>query len=102
MNACEAGHQEACQILLEHSEKQLDYTCENGTPIHAAITGKDPVNVVKLLLEFKPEIVNQSDLSGVSPLFMAVFVGSLEVTKMLVDKGANPIGLNPDPIQLAV
>jgi ankyrin repeat protein len=54
MNACEAGEIEAIELLILYELDQLNYVCESGSAIHAAITGKDPFNTVSFLLEHKP------------------------------------------------
>ena len=51
MNACESGEIEAIELLLAYNLEQLDYICDYGSPIHAAITGKDPFNTVSFLLD---------------------------------------------------
>ena len=73
MNACEAGEIEAIELLIAFELDQIDYVCESGSAIHAAITGKDPFNTVSFLLDQKPSIANLVDLSGVTPLYLASF-----------------------------
>ena len=51
MNACEAGEVEAIELLLAFNLEQIDYVCAFGSPIHAAITGKDPFTTVSFLLD---------------------------------------------------
>lgn len=51
MNACEAGEIEAVELLLAFELEQINYVCDHGSAIHAAITGKDPFNTVSYLLD---------------------------------------------------
>ena len=52
MIACEAGHVELIELIVGKMPKLLyDYSCETGTPLHAAITGQKPLETVKALLE---------------------------------------------------
>ena len=44
MSACEGGHIDMIEAIIEGAEddkrvKMLGYTCESGSPLHAAITG---------------------------------------------------------------
>jgi hypothetical protein len=50
MNACEAGQIEAIRLILDYDLSSVTYKCENGSPIHAAISGKDPIKIVRYLL----------------------------------------------------
>lgn len=90
MNACEAGEIEAVELLLAFELDQIDYVCENGSAIHAAITGKDPFNTVSFLLNSKPNVANLVDLSGITPLFLASYQGDLNVVNLLLSLGAEP------------
>ena len=43
MTACEAGHTDVIDVLLDlvsdkERMKLLEYTCESGSPLHAAVT----------------------------------------------------------------
>ena len=89
MNACEAGHLEAINILIDFEPDQLLYVCQNGSPLHAAISGRQPLETVKLLIS-REAPTNKPDLSNVSPLYLAVFTGHPEVVQALLDAGAKP------------
>ena len=89
MNACEAGHLEAARILIDFEPDLLLYVCQNGSPLHAAISGRQPYETVKLLIS-RDVLVNKPDLSNVSPLYLAVFTGHPEVVQALLDAGARP------------
>lgn len=58
MNACEAGDFRCIKKLLNYDRSLLDYKSECGTPLHAAITGKEPVKTTKYLLTYSTEIVS--------------------------------------------
>ena len=52
MIACEAGHVEIIELIV--SKKQIllyDCVSDTGTPLHAAITGRKPLETVKALIE---------------------------------------------------
>ena len=52
MIACEAGHVEIIELLVRKMPQLLyECICETGTPLHAAITGKKPLETVKALIE---------------------------------------------------
>lgn len=91
MNACEAGQIQVIQTLVNFDRELLNYKCENGTPIHAAITGKDPTKTVNYLLSVEKSISNNTDLTGVSPLFLAVYTGKTDIVNALITSGCDPI-----------
>ena len=100
MTAAEAGMTEVIDVLVKKSTSKfelLGYTCESGSPLHAAITGEKPLETVQHLVDLiesaaidegdpdlSETIVNKKDESGVHPLFLAVFCGNLEVTQFLL------------------
>lgn len=67
-----------------HEPEQLFYQSTVGTPLHAAITGKDPLKAVSFLLSLETKIANIADLSQVTPLFLAVYTGNIEVVLVLL------------------
>ena len=89
MLACEAGHVEVIELLIEQAgEKVLNHVCESGTPLHAAVLGQKPGEVLECLLDVIEEsrelsleqLVNRTDLSGIHPLVLTVHSGNLELT----------------------
>ena len=50
------------------------------------------------------EMVNKKDESGVHPLFLSCFTGNLELTKLLIESGADPAmasnNLNVSPLHV--
>ena len=109
MTACEAGQIELIDAILDGAEdearvKLIEYTCQTGSPLHAAITGQKPLETVQLLIDKYEEIsideaepdyvekmLNQKDESHIHPLFLSTFMGNTEVTKLLLTNGANPM-----------
>lgn len=43
------------------------------------------------LPDFVENILNKKDLSGIHPLFLSVFQGNTDVTKALLEEGADPM-----------
>ena len=97
------------EAIIEGAEddkrvKMLGYTCESGSPLHAAITGQKPLETTQLLIDkfeaisvdegdvdYVETMVNLKDLSHIHPLYLSVFMGNIEVTKLLIDQGADPM-----------
>jgi hypothetical protein len=90
----------------------IEFRSKGGSPLHAAISceavEKDeatviegnprPFTTVKCLLNLYKEngnavaiLTNQMDLSGVSPLMLACYVGDLAIVTLLLQNGANPL-----------
>lgn len=99
MNACERGQLEVIEVLLEFDIQQLKFKSENGMPLHSAISGKQPVTTVEFLIQFLREkepdsliqFLNSPDESGVTPLFLAVYTGNVDVCNALIEAGADPM-----------
>ena len=57
MTACEAGQTNVIEMIFaETYEKHqhishFEYTCESGSPLHAAITGERPLDTTQCLIE---------------------------------------------------
>ena len=108
MTACEAGQTEVIESIIDGAEdtarhKLLEYTCQTGSPLHAAITGQKPLETVQLLIDkyeaisvddaepdYIEKMLNLKDESQIHPLFLAVFQGNVDVTKLLLAQGAEP------------
>ena len=58
MNACEAGDFRCIKKLLNYDKSLLEYSCESGTALHAAITGKEPVKTTKYLLTYSTKLMS--------------------------------------------
>ena len=67
MTACEAGHIDLIEAIIDGAEdearvKMLEYTCQTGSPLHAAITGQKPLETTQLLVEkFETISVDEGD-----------------------------------------
>ena len=99
MLACEAGHVEIIELLIEKAgESILDYVCKSGTPLHATIIGQKPGDVLEAILDVVEDssivsledLVNRKDLEGIHPLYLAVHSGNTELTQILLDCGSDP------------
>ena len=70
---------------MDYDPNQINFKSENGMPLHAAISGTKPLETsLYLFSRCKDDIeldrlVNEADLSGVTPLFLAVYTGHDEV-----------------------
>lgn len=99
MNACERGQLEIIELLLEFDIQQLKFKSENGMPLHAAVSGKQPLATVEFIIQLLQDkepaslltLLNSADESGVTPLFLAVYTGNVEVVQILIDAGADPM-----------
>ena len=89
MMACETGNVELIELLIDKAgEEILDYVCKSGTPLHAAIIGQNPGQVMESILDVVEEssvisleeLVNRKDLDGIHPLYLAVHSGNTELT----------------------
>lgn len=87
--ACIDGYSAILDKLIIHGAKihnmALNYACAH-----------DHVDIVRILLNQEPKLdINYPyddydlDLSGTSPLINAVYVGSIEIVKLLLDNGAD-------------
>lgn len=61
---------------------------EPGTPIHEAVRAND-INKVRQLLEEGVDVNIQTEFSGQTPLHWSVVGGNNEITRLLLEKGAN-------------
>src|SRR5687768_10749204 len=76
------GHEDALLALLEYgadinamSHSKVSYIPSN-TALHAAIAGKAPLNIVKLLIQ-RGANVNAVDSNGHTPIHVAAFEGNI-------------------------
>ena len=111
MTACEAGHSQIIDLILDGVEQNVrrelvTYTCETGSVIHACVANqKSPVETMQHLInrlemiaedevepDFVEETVNKKDKSGIHSLFLAVFQGNYDLCKLLIEHGgADPM-----------
>ena len=113
MQACEAGHQAVIRYLCEGQAELLLNVTEHGSAMHSAITGRNPLEIVTILVDLinqqesvsliVPEtsdydveastkkLVNLADKSGVRPLYLACHTGDAKTVSFLLKCGADPI-----------
>ncbi|KAI9332899.1 ankyrin repeat-containing domain protein [Zopfochytrium polystomum] len=80
------GHLEVVETLIE-SGASIDVPGPSGSPIHAAIEGRQ-MEVLKMLLK-RAHDVNAVDAVGRTPLWIASQAGLLPVLELLLDHGAD-------------
>lgn len=84
--AAHNGHYQIVKRLLEH-KADPEIRNDGSTALLWAITKKH-TDIVKLLLDHNADI-NATRPNNVSALFLASFVRSPEITRLLLDRGAN-------------
>lgn len=112
MQACEAGHKPVIRYLCEGQAELLLNVTEHGSAMHSAITGQNPLEIVKILVdlinqqesvtlivpetpfhdsdESTKKLVNLADKSGVRPLYLACHTGDTKTVSFLLKCGADP------------
>ncbi|XP_062418046.1 ankyrin-2b isoform X17 [Pungitius pungitius] len=85
--AARSGHDKALELLLERGAPLLARTKNGLSPLHMAAQG-DHVECVKHLLHKAP--VDDVTLDYLTALHVAAHCGHYRVTKLLLDKRANP------------
>ncbi|MFC7373206.1 ankyrin repeat domain-containing protein [Fictibacillus iocasae] len=61
----------------------------SNTALHAAISGRQPAELISLLIEHGAD-VNAIDSEGHKPIQTAAFEGNVEIAKRLLENGADP------------
>ncbi|KAN0141504.1 Ankyrin repeat-containing domain protein [Lactarius tabidus] len=88
------GNLELIRLLLGYGAK-ADTECDNGeNPLHKVSYGKykhpeDGVSVAGLLLKHGVD-VNTRNKDHLTPLYVASYVGNIEIVRLLLDHGADP------------
>ena len=84
--ACENGHAEVAQLLLNH-EAEIERAREDGwTPLLVACE-KGHVDAARVLLEMGAE-VDRAEKDGFTPLYFACYHGHVDAVRLLLDNGA--------------
>lgn len=96
MNACEAGDLTAVKLLCQHDKSLLEYVCESGGPLHAAITSqqRSALEVAGYLLGQNSSLANKNDLNNISPIYLACYAQNEALVKLLLQHGADPLVCN--------
>jgi ankyrin repeat protein len=80
---------ETLKQLLQAGVNPSAVTSQNITTIYAAALSKNPENVKLLLNTPAREFINIKSVFGSSPLHMAIFFKDPEITKLLLEAGAD-------------
>lgn len=81
------GHQETASAI-RRAVAQLHRYDEGSERFHDAVAQADSVRLAELLAAH-PELVDQSDRQGISPLHKAVVNRDVELIELLIDRGAD-------------
>ena len=99
--ACEFGHKDAVQLLLEAKAPPDQPRKDGATPLYKACQ-EGKLDIVKLLLKHGAK-VDQIDANQMTALWVACHQGHIELAKVLVEAKADPTFKVQDwtPIRLA-
>ncbi len=89
--ACDSGNLGIVMLLIQSRANPNTVDHEAVLPLHhAALSGKKyRLEIIDLLLEKKPETLNQKDGTGITPIMAAALVGDLPVMQYLHHRGAD-------------
>ena len=88
MTACTLGNLELVRYLITCLDAKFDFKSNQGTPFSKAVLSGS-IMLVEYLLGLGVD-VNQTDMSGISPLYVAVYTGNIQMVKLLLEKNADP------------
>ena len=74
-------------MLLERGADLNVFTNTSRSPLHCAVSSQCS-DVVALVLDNEPALVNKADATGKTPLHTAASYGNAEIVKCLLDNGA--------------
>ena len=94
-HAARAEMEEAVRLLLEGGAIVDAKDCRGRTALLEAVEHNRTPSIVQQLLCAGAE-VNVNDEVGMTPLLIAVKTGSLDITKLLIDNGADLAATNQD------
>jgi len=90
--ACLYGHADIVSYLLEQGADPLLQDMEGYLPIHRAVWSLEKdcgVSIIKLFVEFSPELLNAAGIYGRTALHTAAFRGNIAAVNCLIALGAN-------------
>ncbi|KAJ3191032.1 hypothetical protein HK101_008153 [Irineochytrium annulatum] len=96
------GHVEVIVALLDRGASP-DEPCASGTPLHAAIEGRQ-IGVIRVLLQ-RGAFIDAVDSVGRTPLWVSSQAGFLNAVECLLDHGADidkPSGEGTRPLWIAI
>ena len=76
------------KILLEHNADLNVFSDRYRSPLHWAVFSQNS-EVVYLILEKEPVLIDKVDATGKTPLHVAAQYSSLDVVRCLLNNGAN-------------
>ncbi len=104
--ASQKGKLEMVHILLEKGANVNAHAAEGETPLHLACQhGKSDPRLIKMILEYSPDIEAQATGSKLTPLHIASIYGTSIIVNMLIHAGANVSARttgNDTPLSLAI
>lgn len=108
LKASVRGHNDTVELLCKNKQFPADITLHHAVskalPIHFA-GHSGSVETAKILLELKPEQIDAVwDLNGHTILLQSVFYGHIELTKFLLEQGADtslPTARGLGPMEMA-
>jgi len=83
--ASEGGYSEIVKYLLDREDVDLTIDCDGNKPLHLA-AHKNHVDVVQLLLDHTPQLINIVNKEGNTALHVAVLQGNLDTIALLLTK----------------
>ncbi|GAB6022300.1 hypothetical protein CHUAL_014185 [Chamberlinius hualienensis] len=105
--AVHSGEVEGVRFCLEYGARISQQESHLSTPIHMACS-QGSLNLLKLMFELQPEekdaAIQMPDMQGLTPLHYAAMFNHVEITRLLINEGADPNVLDNDgrtPILLA-
>eukprot|EP00947_MAST-08B_sp_MAST-8B-sp1_P004873 g4873.t1 len=83
------GHLRCLELLLESQNEELRVDARGRTALFYAV-GQGHYNVTALLLDLRPEWIDQADNKGDTPVHVAACYGQQNVLSLLLESAADP------------
>ncbi|KAL3903174.1 MAG: hypothetical protein SGPRY_011784 [Prymnesium sp.] len=87
--ACEFGHLEVAEILLQAGAPPDQPRDDGATPLYKACQDGGKLDIARLLLKHGAK-ADQIDTAGMTPLWVACHQGKTELAGLLLDANADP------------